>query len=71
MYLRTALYITDENDSPHELVQNPLHPHVHADRVEAVVPQHAEEVHDEPIALLEYQLLPVKDGHFRRDFSTK
>lgn len=53
--------------SPHEFVQDALHPHLHAEEAEAVSPEQAQEVDDEPVALLKHQLLAVKNGHLGGD----
>ncbi len=53
-------------DKPHKLVHYALHPHMHSNEVESISPQHAYEVHYEPVALFEGQLLPVKYRQFRR-----
>ena len=49
---------------PHELIENPFHPHLHAQEVKAVAPQHTQHVDNKPVALFEGELLPVEDGHF-------
>lgn len=48
---------------PHELVQDVLHPHVHPQGAEPVVPEQLEDVDDVPAALLEDKLLSVIDAH--------
>lgn len=50
-------------DVPHELVQDVLHPHVHSQGVEAVVPEELEKVDDVPAALLEDELLSVINAY--------
>ena len=57
------IQIIQNNLSPHELVQNTLHPHVHAEEVKTISPEQTEEIHDEPVTLFKGKLLPIKDGH--------
>lgn len=52
---------------PHEFVQNTLHPHLHSEKIQAILPEHAQEVNDEPVALFKRELLSIKDRHFRGD----
>lgn len=58
-------------DKPHKLVQYALHPHMHSNEVESISPQHAYEIHDEPVTLFKGQLLPVKYRQFRGYISTR
>lgn len=68
--MNLAPVLDKSEHSPHEFVHDLLHPQVYTDGIQAVAPQHTQEVHNEPVALLEDQLFTIKEGQLRGNFRT-
>lgn len=49
--------------SPHELLHDFLHPHLHTDKADPITPPQAEQVQQVPVGLFQYELLPIKHSH--------